>query len=127
MTAEINIVIKDYFKKNKIKLQKVAEHLDMSQSNLTERLSSSRSITLEESFNLYKIYGDSFALAVMKHYNSRMLCLEKIEELIAYYNELQELFSKVESKNEKVLEILNDIESEVLSFSDISVAKITKK
>lgn len=127
MTAEINIVIKDYFRKNKIKLREVAEHLDMSQSNLTERLSSSRSITLDEGFNLYKIYGDSFALAVMKYYNFSVLFLEKIKELIAYYDELQGLYSKVRSKNENVLEILNDIESDILSLSDIPVVKMTKK
>jgi len=127
MRAEINIVIKDYFRKNKIKLREVAEHLDMSQSNLTERLSSSRSITLDEGFNLYKIYGDSFALAVMKYYNFSVLFLEKIKELIAYYDELQGLYSKVRSKNENVLEILNDIESDILSLSDIPVVKMTKK
>ena len=126
-TSAVNLVIKQYFKENKITLREVAEHLGMSQSNLTERLSSSRSITLDESFKLYKLYGDSAAIAVMRHYNSSMVCLEKIKELIAHYDELQDLFSKVRIKNEKVFEILNDIDSEIQSFNDISVVNITKK
>lgn len=118
MTAEINMVIKDYFKKNKIKLREVAEHLDMSQSNLTERLGSSRAVTLDEFFNLYEIYGDGFAIAVMHHYKSRMLFLERIKELIAYNHDLQDLYARVRDKNKTVLKILDDIESGIKSFSD---------
>ncbi len=121
MSTHINIVIKDYFKKNKIRLREVADHLGMSPSNLTERLNSTRAITLDEFFNLYEIYGDGFAITIMSHYRSRMLFLERIKELIAYNHELQDMYSKVRNMNKEVFRILSDIESGIQSFSDIPV------
>lgn len=119
MTTNINGVIKDYFKKNQIRLREVADHLRMSPSNLTERLNSTRAITLDEFFYLYGIYGDGFAITIMSHYKSRMLFLERIKELIAYNHELQDLHGKVRDMNKEVFKILNDIESGIQSFSDI--------
>lgn len=119
MTTNINGVIKDYFKKNQIRLREVADHLGMSPSNLTERLNSTRAITLDEFFYLYGIYGDGFAITIMSHYKSRMLFLERIKELIAYNHELQDLHGKVRDMNKEVFKILNDIESGIQSFSDI--------
>ena len=121
MSTHINIVIKDYFKKNKIRLREVADHLGMSPSNLTERLNSTRAITLDEFFNLYEIYGDGFAITIMSHYRSRMLFLERIKELIAYNHELQDMYSKVRNMNKEVFRILSDIESGIQAFSDIPV------
>lgn len=121
MTTNINSVIKDYFKKNKIRLREVADHLGMSPSNLTERLNSTRAITLDEFFYLYGIYGDGFAITIMGHYKSRMLFLERIKELIAYNHELKDLYAKVKDKNKEVFKILNDIESGIHSFSDTPV------
>ena len=117
MTSEINNVIKEYFRINKIKLKEVATHLNTSPSNLTERLNSSRAFTLDEFFTLYNAYGDGFAMAVMAHYNSRMLFLESIQELIGYYKELRELYSRVRGINDNVFGILNEIEKGILSFS----------
>ena len=121
MTTHINSVIKNYFKKNKIRLREVADQLGMSPSNLTERLNSTRAITLDEFFHLYEIYGDGFAITIMSHYKSRMLFLERIKELIAYNHELQDMYAKVRDMNKEVFRILNDIESGIESFSDMPV------
>ena len=95
--------------------------MGMSPSNLTERLNSTRAITLDEFFNLYEIYGDGFAITIMSHYRSRMLFLERIKELIAYNHELQDMYSKVRNMNKEVFRILSDIESGIQAFSDIPV------
>lgn len=107
---EVNTIIKAYFRKHKIKLKDVALLLSTSQSNLSERLNSKRSITLDEFFILYEHYGDSFAITVMQHYGSRMLFLERIKDLIVITDQLKILYNDVRDKNEQVFGILNDID-----------------
>lgn len=114
---EINTIIREYFKKNKIKLKEVARLLNTSQSNLSERLNSKRSITLDEFFILYTQFGDNFAITVMEHYGSRMLFLERIKDLIAIADQLKTIYNEVREKNEQVFGILDDIEKGINVFS----------
>ena len=113
----INTTIKAYFKNNKIKFKDISDQLNMSQSNLSERLNSNRSITLDEFFILYKNYGDGFAMAVMQHYNSRMLFLERIKQLIKITDDLKGIHEQVKNKNEEVVEILEEIDFGINTFS----------
>lgn len=115
----INKKIKEFFRKNKIKFKEVSNLLNISQSNLTERLNSTRSITLDEFFTLYEHYGDEFAMIVMKHYGSRMLFLEKIKRLIRITNELKTTYEDVRTKNEEVFSVLKHIEEGIEEFSDM--------
>ena len=103
---------------NKVKMKDVSEHLNISQSNLTERLNSKRSITLDEFFILYQVYGDAFAITVMQHYGSRMLFLEKIKRLIEITNELKSTYEDVRNKNEEVFATLYDIKKGIEEFQN---------
>jgi transcriptional regulator with XRE-family HTH domain len=114
---KINTIIREYFRNNKIKLKDVAQLLNTSQSNLSERLNSKRSITLDEFFTLYGYYGDNFAITVMEHYGSRMLFLEQIKELITITNQLKPIYNEVREKNEKVFQLLGGIEKGIDAFS----------
>ena len=117
-TCTANLVIKKYFKENKIKLGDVANLLGISQSNLTERLNSSRAITIDEFMILYSYFGDNFGIAVMAHYGAKMLYLEKIKDLISHMSELKELYVKVRKKSDYIFEILGEIE---IGMSKINV------
>ena len=109
-TSAINLVIKRYFKENKIKLGEVAELLDISQSNLTERLNSTRAITIDEFMILYSHYGDNFGLTIMAHYRAKMLYLEKIRTLIGHMSELKMLYGQVRNKSDDIFALLDEIE-----------------
>jgi len=106
-TSTVNLVIKRYFKENKIKLGEVAELLKISQSNLTERLNSKRAITIDEFMILYSHYGDNFGLSVMAHYRAKMLYLEKIGILIDHMSELKLLYSQVRKKSDDIFSNLH--------------------
>jgi plasmid maintenance system antidote protein VapI len=110
-TSTVNLVIKKYFKENKIKLGEVAELLDISQSNLTERLNSTRAITIDEFMILYGQYGDNFGLSIMSHYGAKMLYLEKIRILISHMSELKNLYGMVRATSEDIFDLLDEIES----------------
>ncbi len=109
-TARVNILIREYFKENKIKLMEVANLLGISQSNLTERLNSSRAITIDEFMLLYSTYGDDFGINIMKHYGAKMLYLEKIKMLLRHMDELQDLYVEVRDKSEEIFGIISQIE-----------------
>jgi len=109
-TSAINLVIKRYFKENKIKLGEVADLLEISQSNLTERLNSTRAITMDEFIILYSHYGDNFGLTVMSHYGAKMLYLEKIRNLIQHMSELKNLYVKVRERSDDIFALLGEIE-----------------
>lgn len=113
----INLVIRAYFKKNKIKLKDISAHLNISQSNLSERLNSKRSITLDQFFTLYKIYGDSFAIAVTQHYKSKIVFLEKIMHLTQISDELKAMHIAIHNKNNEVCDILEEMDQEISAFS----------
>ena len=109
-TSAVNLVIKKYFKENKIKFGEVASLLGISQSNLTERLNSTRAITIDEFMILYGYYGDNFGINVMGHYGAKMLYLEKIKFLIHHMSELKELYADVREKSDVIFNILGEIE-----------------
>jgi hypothetical protein len=109
-TSTVNLVIKRYFKENKTKLGEVANLLHISQSNLTERLNSTRAITIDEFMILYSHYGDNFGLAVMSHYGAQMLYLEKIRNLIGHMGVLKTLYAKVREKSDEIFALLGEIE-----------------
>ena len=88
----------------------VAELLGISQSNLTERLHSSRAITLDEFMLLYATYGDNFGVNVMRNYGAKMLYMEKIRQLLQLMDELQDLYVEVRDKSEEIFEITGQIE-----------------
>ena len=111
--ANINSIIKGYFRKNKIKLKDVANHLNISQSNLSERLSSNRSITLDQFFILFNIYGDSFAIEVMQHYQLRLPFFKKIGHLLQINYELKTIYNEIMIKNEEFFHILEEIGVEI--------------
>lgn len=109
-TSTVNLEIKRYFKENKIKLGEVANLLEISQSNLTERLNSTRAITMDEFMILYCYYGDNFGLTVMAHYGAKMLYLEKIRNLIQHMSELKILYGKVRERSDDIFALLGEIE-----------------
>ena len=109
-TSTVNLIIKKYFKENKIKLGDVANLLGISQSNLTERLNSTRAIPIDEFMILYGHYGDLFGITVMAHYGAKMLYLEKIRALILHMDELKVLYATVREKSDIIFNILDEIE-----------------
>ena len=109
-TSAVNLVIKKYFKENKIKLGEVANLLGISQSNLTERLNSTRAITIDEFMILYSHYGDNFGINVMGHYGAKMLYLEKIKFLIHQMAELKDLYAMVRERSDVIFNILEEVE-----------------
>ena len=68
-TAGINSVVRDHLKTNKIKFGEVAKALGMSQSNFSERLRSSRSLSLDEFMVLYKMCKKFFMFRKRKKTN----------------------------------------------------------
>ena len=98
----INQTIKDYFKKRGIPLRSVAKILEISQSNLTNRLNSERSITTDELFKLINNYGDHLGFVVMKHYGQKVpfeskyiKLIEMLEHWSNYCQDLKELTDKI--------------------------------
>ena len=109
-TSAVNLIIKKYFKENKIKLGEVAGLLSISQSNLTERLNSTRAITIDEFMILYCNYGDDFGISIMLYYGTKMFYLEKLRMLLKHMNELKGLYEDVRQKSDNIFDILGEIE-----------------
>ena len=102
--GSINTIIKEYFKNNKIKFKDISDQLNMSQSNLSERLSSNRSITLDEFFTLYDYHGDEFAIKIIQHYKAEPFVLVKVKQLIKIKDALKQL------ENDQVHKIIDEID-----------------
>lgn len=107
--AGINIVVRDYLKKNKIKFGEVAEALGMSQSNFSERLRSTRSLSLDEFMVLYKMCGSSFAGEMMAYYKMPLMFQNELKEITEILMWLKPVYKQVLEKNNRVFEIIEQI------------------
>lgn len=106
----INSIIKEYFKNNKVKFKDVSVLLNMSQSNFSERLNSKRSFTLDECSILYDHYGDEFAIKLIEHYNPGTLVLVKVNQLIKIVDELKGIEKEEGTKNDRVFDVIEQID-----------------
>ena len=115
-TNKYNVVLKEFFRQNKIPLKEVACVLGISQSNLTERLQSSRPINSDEWSLLYKRYGGSFAYEFFRYYEVSPLFLDDLKEIVEIHDELNVLYRQVQERNDRLKDLFIMIEKTIEKF-----------
>lgn len=118
-------MLRDFFRQYKIPLKELASVLGVSQSNLTERLQSSRPINADEWSLLYKRYGGSFSDEFFRYYEVSPLFLDDLKEIVDIHDELNVLFRQVQEKNKRLKDLFNKIQETIEKFGDIQNRGIT--